>query len=413
MKIKSLSYMMLAGTILSSSIAMSSPAEASETQNANKQATQTDTQSPKDKGKVAKPSTKDNTSKTINFDKAKNMSPKEMKSELTKKDKQMLDKDINENKSQQKVKDSAKPAPKKVAIPYSGQSSSINNYIKKNNFKPAPIKEDRRIDNLPKYNYKSGKYVGVVVHDTANDRSTLDGEVNYMYNNWRNAFIHAYVDSHQIRQTAPADYLAWGAGAISNGYHYHIELVHEHSYQGFAKSVNNDAYLTAYMLKRNGLKPKLADTNGGKGTIISHSGVSKYYGGTNHTDPVSYFQRYGYSMTQYTDLVKYHYNKLNGINDKASKNVKKDYHKVVKGDTLYKISKRYGVSIDNLKDWNSLKNNTIHIGQRIYIIPSHQVKKGETLYRIANSNNMSVKKLKSINHLKSDTIRIGQMLKLK
>lgn len=41
----------------------------------------------------------------------------------------------------------------------------------------------------------------------------LDGEVNYMYSHWQNAFVHAYADYKEIRQTAPADYLAWGAGA--------------------------------------------------------------------------------------------------------------------------------------------------------------------------------------------------------
>jgi len=406
-----LSYIVVAGSVLTSSIAMSSPVHASEIQNAHKTATKTDINPIKDKGDTTKLKTKDNVSRPIDFNKAKHMSPQEMKSQLTRKDKQLLDKDINNNQSKEKVKNRINTTSNRMVVPYSGTSSSINSYIKKNNLKPAPIKEDARIDNLPKYNYKSGKYIGVVIHDTGNDQSTLDGEVNFMYNHWQNAFVHAYVNGNQIRQTAPADYLAWGAGAISNAYHYHIELVHEHSYEGFAKSVNNDAYLTAYILKRHGLKPQLADTHNGKGTIISHNGVSKYYGGTDHTDPIAYFNRYGYSMTQYTDLVKYHYNKLNGINDKQSH--QKDYHKVAKGDTLYKISKRYNVSIDNLKDWNNLKDNTIHVGQHIYIIPSHQVKKGETLYRIATSHNMSVSKLKSINHLKSNTIRVGQMLKLK
>ena len=42
-------------------------------------------------------------------------------------------------------------------------------------------------------------------------------------------------------------------------------------------------------------------------------------------------------------------------------------HIVVKGDTLYSISKRYGVSVDDLKQLNKLEDNTLSIGQVIII----------------------------------------------
>lgn len=41
----------------------------------------------------------------------------------------------------------------------------------------------------------------------------------------------------------------------------------------------------------------------------------------------------------------------------------KGKHVVVKGDTLYSISKRYGTSVTNLKRLNNLNSNTISIGQ--------------------------------------------------
>lgn len=46
------------------------------------------------------------------------------------------------------------------------------------------------------------------------------------------------------------------------------------------------------------------------------------------------------------------------------------YHTVEKGETLYRISKQYGVSVQEIKDWNSLADNTIHVGQKLMI--SHQ-----------------------------------------
>lgn len=42
-------------------------------------------------------------------------------------------------------------------------------------------------------------------------------------------------------------------------------------------------------------------------------------------------------------------------------------HIVAKGETLYRISKEYGVSINDLKAWNQLTDNTIHVGQKLIV----------------------------------------------
>lgn len=42
-------------------------------------------------------------------------------------------------------------------------------------------------------------------------------------------------------------------------------------------------------------------------------------------------------------------------------------HTVAKGETLYGISKEYGVSVQNLKDWNQLEDNIIHVGQKLIV----------------------------------------------
>jgi hypothetical protein len=44
-----------------------------------------------------------------------------------------------------------------------------------------------------------------------------------------------------------------------------------------------------------------------------------------------------------------------------------DFHTVAKGDTLYRLSKQYGVTVDDLKAWNNLSDNTIHVGQQIVV----------------------------------------------
>lgn len=42
-------------------------------------------------------------------------------------------------------------------------------------------------------------------------------------------------------------------------------------------------------------------------------------------------------------------------------------HKVVSGDTLYSLSKKYNVSVDNIVSWNNIKNNIISIGQVLIV----------------------------------------------
>jgi LysM repeat protein len=43
------------------------------------------------------------------------------------------------------------------------------------------------------------------------------------------------------------------------------------------------------------------------------------------------------------------------------------YHQVVKGDTLWNISQRYGITVDQLKQLNGLSTNTISIGQDLRV----------------------------------------------
>ena len=46
---------------------------------------------------------------------------------------------------------------------------------------------------------------------------------------------------------------------------------------------------------------------------------------------------------------------------------KKKYHIVKRGETLFRISKNYGVSVATLKRLNGLKNNEIEVGQHILL----------------------------------------------
>ena len=93
-----------------------------------------------------------------------------------------------------------------------------------------------------------------------------------------------------------------------------------------------------------------------------------------------------------------------------------DTYIVKKGDTLYGIAKKYGLSVDELKKYNNLSSSSLSIGQKIKI-PSNEkntyvVKSGDTLYKIAKNNGISVSDLMSLNNLNNSNLSIGQVLVL-
>ena len=55
---------------------------------------------------------------------------------------------------------------------------------------------------------------------------------------------------------------------------------------------------------------------------------------------------------------------------KEQKDIKSKIHKVQSGDTLYQISRQYGLSIEQLRDYNKLESNAkIYPGQEIKLTP--------------------------------------------
>ncbi|WP_010135188.1 glucosaminidase domain-containing protein [Ochrovirga pacifica] len=93
-------------------------------------------------------------------------------------------------------------------------------------------------------------------------------------------------------------------------------------------------------------------------------------------------------------------------------------HIVGKDDTLYSISRTYGVSIDELKKWNDLDDNIIHKNQVLKLRKKRNqnqvyiVKKKDTLYSIAKKFGLTVLELKQINDLQNNDLSIGQELRI-
>ena len=104
-------------------------------------------------------------------------------------------------------------------------------------------------------------------------------------------------------------------------------------------------------------------------------------------------------------------------------------HEIKPGETLYAIAKKYNMSVEELKAMNKLINENLTPGNKLIISkalsPSsklevetnevkqtHKVEKGDTIYSIARRYGVSVESIKELNKLKDFTISLGQILKI-
>ncbi|WP_099223987.1 LysM peptidoglycan-binding domain-containing protein [Listeria costaricensis] len=137
-------------------------------------------------------------------------------------------------------------------------------------------------------------------------------------------------------------------------------------------------------------------------------------------------------------------NNNNSGSSSSSSNSSASTYTVKSGDSLWKISQQFGVSVANLKSWNNLSSDTIHVGQVLKVSAgssssnssssgssssnssnnnsssssnsnassgtTYTVQSGDSLWKIANKYGTSVANIKSWNNLSSDTIQPGQKL---
>lgn len=110
-------------------------------------------------------------------------------------------------------------------------------------------------------------------------------------------------------------------------------------------------------------------------------------------------------------------------------------HRVAAGETLFRLTQIYGVSVEDLRRWNNLPDNTIKVGQEILIRPTsspaagtaparvsetreadgaiiHTVAPGETLFRLSQNYGVSVDDIKRWNNLPDNTIQVGQKIRI-
>lgn len=108
----------------------------------------------------------------------------------------------------------------------------------------------------------------------------------------------------------------------------------------------------------------------------------------------------------------------------------KDYHTVAPGETLFSISRLYNLSVEDLKSINNLSVNALSVGQQLRIknnvvavtvqpevkttpvVGYHSVAPKETLFSISRNYGVTVQQLKEWNNLTGTNLEIGQLIRV-
>lgn len=106
---------------------------------------------------------------------------------------------------------------------------------------------------------------------------------------------------------------------------------------------------------------------------------------------------------------------------------------VKSGDSLWKIGKKFGVSVDAILLANGMQSDRLQIGDVLKIPPKQEkvaagapaptpgvtlapgqymVRQGDTLWDIARQHDVSVQEIREANKLKSNSLQIGQILQI-
>ena len=112
----------------------------------------------------------------------------------------------------------------------------------------------------------------------------------------------------------------------------------------------------------------------------------------------------------------------NNSSKPASRSTEQSIHVVKSGENLSIIAKKYKCSVTDLKEWNNLKSTTLKVGQKLKVYPAsadknnkivHTVKSGDNLWDISKKYGVSVEQIMRLNNLdKKAVLKIGQKLKI-
>lgn len=114
-----------------------------------------------------------------------------------------------------------------------------------------------------------------------------------------------------------------------------------------------------------------------------------------------------------------------GNSKPVERSTEQKIHTVKSGENLSIIAKKYQCTVTNLKEWNNLKSTKLSIGQKLKVYPPakastssgsvvHTVKSGDNLWDLSRKYGVSVEQIKKLNGLTDKSVlKIGQKLKIR
>jgi membrane-bound lytic murein transglycosylase D len=152
------------------------------------------------------------------------------------------------------------------------------------------------------------------------------------------------------------------------------------------------------------------------------SGRARIPAGYTFHVPVQYKSR-GDAVLQHFDTVKVSERSLRVIPVSASASTS-NYYRVRRGDSLYSIARKHGISVAELKSRNDLSTSRIYTGQKLQMggMPEKaesqgqyrtiKIQRGDSLGKLAERYGVSVQHMRELNALKSNLIKVGQSIRV-
>ncbi|MGM0846879.1 MAG: LysM peptidoglycan-binding domain-containing protein [Bacillota bacterium] len=262
-----------------------------------------------------------------------------------------------------------------------------------------------------------GKILFLTGHDTGNDNSTAKQNVKYYKDsaNVMEASAHTFIDEHDIIECVPLDEKAWHVrylrpednemfGDDANDVAIGVELCYSTSGKfDTKKAYTKYVWYLAYLCKKYGLDPRTK--------IVGHETLDP----GRKTDPTNALKTIGKSFKDLIADVYAEYLVQTGQKVTAVSKPSSSVYTVIKGDTLWGISKRFGMTSAEIIELNpGINPSVISIGQKINIAGTlHTIKKGDTLWDIAQAYKVDVAAIEKSNPtVNPKTLQIGQVIKV-
>lgn len=160
------------------------------------------------------------------------------------------------------------------------------------------VRNDGMIPNPKTQTVNYGGRQFIVIHSTATLNAIADNIDQYFDSNWSSvyAFVQWAIDDKEAWQNYDNGFRSWGAGNVNSYAWSQIEICEFQDDNRSKAAIANAIQLTKALVNE-------ATAKGVKVEIISHKEAAQMFGGSDHVDPIPYFNRFGYTMDWFRQQV--------------------------------------------------------------------------------------------------------------